>query len=57
MHPDTLAALRVLVLALEVHPEDLEVLMDYGQLPEHLADAIEDHDDSSEAEDPDTLVR
>lgn len=50
MHPDTLAALRLLVLCLEVHPEDLEVLMDYGQLPEHLADAIEDHEDQGDAE-------
>jgi hypothetical protein len=45
MHPDTMAALRLLVLALEVHPEDLAELALYGNLPEHLADATEDHDD------------
>ena len=43
MHPDTLAALRLLVLALEAHPEDIAELMVYGDLPEHLADVIDDH--------------
>lgn len=50
MHPDTMAALRLLVLCLEVHPEDLRVLMDYGELPEHLADAIEDHEEQDDPE-------
>lgn len=50
MHPDTMAALRLLVLSLEVHPEDLEVLMDYGHLPEHLNDAIEDHEPPPDGE-------
>lgn len=42
MHPDTLAALRLLVLALENHPEDLAELAVYGDMPEHLADVISD---------------
>ena len=42
MHPDTLAALRLLVLALEAHPEDLAELAIYGDMPEHLADVITD---------------
>jgi hypothetical protein len=42
MNPDTIAALRLLVLALEVHPEDLAELAAYGNLPEHLADVIDD---------------
>lgn len=45
MHPDTLAAMRLLVLALEVHPEDLAELAIYGDLPTHLADAIDDWTD------------
>ena len=48
MHPDTLAALRLLVLALEAHPEDLAELAVYGDMPEHLADAISDHIDDGE---------
>ena len=43
MHPDTLAALRLLVLALEAHPEDLAELAIYGDMPEHLADVISDY--------------
>ena len=38
MHPDTIAALRLLVLALEVQPEGLA---DDGYLAEHMADVIE----------------
>lgn len=51
MHPDTLAALRLLVLALEAHPEDLAELAAYGNFPEHLADVIDDYieDDEDEA--------
>lgn len=45
MHPDTIAALRLLVLALEAHPEDLAELAVYGDLPEHLADALDDYTD------------
>jgi len=49
MHPDTLAALRLLVLALESHPEDLAELAIYGDIPEHLADVISDYlDDDDE---------
>jgi hypothetical protein len=43
MHPDTLAALRLLALALAAHPEDLAELAIYGNIPEHLADALDDH--------------
>jgi hypothetical protein len=45
MHNDTIAALRLLVLALEAHPEDIETLTDYGDLPEHLVDVIDDYCD------------
>jgi hypothetical protein len=50
MHPDTIAALRLLVLALEAHPEDLDELAVYGDMPEHLADVISDYctDDEDE---------
>jgi hypothetical protein len=48
MHPDTLAALRLLVLALENHPEDLEILEAYGGMGEHLADLIDDYLDDTE---------
>ena len=48
MHPDTLAALRLLVLALEAHPEDLAELAVYGDMPEHLADVISDHIEDDE---------
>jgi hypothetical protein len=48
MHPDTLAALRLLVLALEAHPEDLAELAVYGDMPEHLADVISDYIDGDE---------
>ena len=48
MHPDTLAALRLLVLALESHPEDLAELAIYGDIPEHLADVISDYLDDDQ---------
>ena len=48
MHPDTLAALRLLVLALEAHPEDLAELAIYGDMPEHLADVISDYIEDGE---------
>jgi hypothetical protein len=43
MHPDTCAALRQLVLALEEHPEDLAIMQVYGGMGEHLADLITDY--------------
>lgn len=45
MSPDTLAAIRLLVLALEANPEDIETLQDYGDMAEHLADVITDYID------------
>lgn len=48
MHPDTIAAMRLLVLALETHPEDLAELAVYGNLPEHLADLIADYLDTED---------
>ena len=50
MHPDTLAAVRLLVLALEAHPEDLEVLQIYGSMGEHLADLIDDYLDDGDTD-------
>ena len=32
MHPDTLAAVRLLVLAFEAHPEDIAELSVYGDI-------------------------
>jgi hypothetical protein len=43
MHPDTLAALRLLASALAAHPDDLTALAIYGNIPEHLADLIDDY--------------
>ncbi|WP_255016124.1 hypothetical protein [Cyanobium sp. BA20m-p-22] len=37
--------MRLLVLALTAHPEDIATLNDYGNMPEHLADVIGDHID------------
>jgi hypothetical protein len=48
MHPDTLAAVRLLVLALERHPEDLEIVQFYGGIDEHLSDLIHDYLDDTE---------
>jgi len=50
MHPDTCAALRLLVLALETHPEDLAILQIYGDMGEHLADLISDYIDEGDTE-------
>ena len=50
MHPDTLAAVRLLVLALERHPEDLATMAVYGDMPEHLADLSDDYLDDGEEE-------
>lgn len=55
MHPDTIAAVRLLALALAAHPEDMQTLRIYGDMPGHLADLIDDyietddHDDEEEA--------
>ncbi len=43
MHPDTIAALRLLASALAAHPDDLRTLAVYGDMPEHLADALDDY--------------
>jgi hypothetical protein len=51
MHPDTLAAVRLLVLALERHPEDLAAMAVYGAMPEHLADLISDYLDDGDTDD------
>ncbi len=53
MHPDTIAAVRLLALALERHPEDLEILQTYGQMGEHLADLIDDYIDDDDEEEED----
>lgn len=49
MHDDTIAAVRLLVLALEAHPEDLEILQVYGSMGEHLADLLDDYIDTENA--------
>ena len=51
MHPDTLAALRLLGLALATHPEDVAELAAYGDLPAHVADAIEDWIEGTDEDD------
>ena len=48
MHSDTCAALRLLVLALTAHPEDIATLNDYGNTPEHLVDVISDYIDGDD---------
>ncbi len=40
---DRVAALRLLASALAAHPDDLRTLAIYGNIPEHLADALDDH--------------
>jgi hypothetical protein len=43
IHPDTLAALRLLALALQRHPDDAAALNDYGgTLPAAVADAVDE---------------
>ncbi len=43
MHPDTLAALRLLALALQNHPDDAAALEQYsGTLPAAVVDAVDD---------------
>jgi ATP/maltotriose-dependent transcriptional regulator MalT len=48
MHPDTAAAIRLVVLALENHPEDLEILQVYGDMAEHIADLVDDYLDDDD---------
>jgi hypothetical protein len=48
MHPETLAALVRLAEVLTANPADAAALAVYGSLPEHLADAIEDHEPEAE---------
>lgn len=50
MHPDTIAALRLLGLALTAHPEDIKTLAIYGDLPGHLTDVIDDYIDGEDPE-------
>ena len=50
MHPDTLAALRLLAVTLILHPEDAATLSIYGDFPGHLGDAIVDYIDEDESE-------
>ena len=45
MNSDTLAALVALAEALAANLGDLKSLRCYGDLPAHLADAIDDHHD------------
>jgi len=43
IHPDTLAALRLMALALQLHPDDAAALEQYGgTLPAAVADAVDD---------------
>jgi hypothetical protein len=49
MHPDTLAALRLLAVTLILHPEDAAALSIYGDLPDHLGDVIDDYIDEDDA--------
>jgi hypothetical protein len=43
MSPDTLAALRLLAQALQLHPDDAAALEQYGgTLPAAVADAVDD---------------
>jgi hypothetical protein len=48
MHPSTLAALRLLAVVLTHHPEGAATLTIYGDLPDHLADAIGDYIDDED---------
>lgn len=50
MHPDTLAAIRLMALALVTHPEDMATLAIYGDLPSHLLDVVSDWIDTDEEE-------
>lgn len=48
MNDTTLAALRALADALFRNPADARALQIYGQMPRHLADALEDYDPDTE---------
>jgi len=45
MHNGTIQALQQLAQALIANPADLETLQVYGELPDHLADALHDFTD------------
>jgi len=42
MHDDTIKALQQLAEALIANPADVKELQVYGELPDHLADALHD---------------
>lgn len=44
MHADTIAAAQALAQVLLAHPEDVAEARVYGNLPEHLADLIDDQE-------------
>jgi hypothetical protein len=48
MHPDTLAALRLLAVSLILHPADAATLSIYGDFPGHLGDVVDDYIDEDE---------
>ena len=45
MNEPTAQAVRGLVEALQAHPEDLQMMKVYGDLPQHLLDLVSDYDD------------
>ena len=51
MHQATKKAVLALVDAFQAHPEDLEALAVYGNLPQHLFDVVDDYDDTQQLED------
>ena len=52
MHESTAAAVRALVAALQQQPDDLLDMQAYGNLPQHLIDYLEDHEDDLTQEMP-----
>ena len=44
MHDETIEALRRLAVVLMKHPEDVQELQLYGELPDHLSDILNDLD-------------
>ena len=45
MHESTAAAVSALVTALQEHPDDLQDMQAYGNLPQHLIEYLEDYED------------
>ena len=45
MNSLTLNAVRSLVDAISAHPEDLQLMKVYGNLPQHLLDLVSDYED------------